>query len=182
NLLISAGMIVGFDQDDASIFDEQYEFLQAAQIPVVMLSVLLAVPKTPLYERLEAAGRLANGDDMTRFVGTAGGTNFVPMKMTAEELRVGQEALYRRLYAPGAFASRLLGNVSRFRDVKYRPEAVQLTTVATFVRLLRHYWRQGRAARRFFWRVLGRTLRQSPRSVGQVSQFLGMYKHFCEVH
>jgi radical SAM superfamily enzyme YgiQ (UPF0313 family) len=39
NLFISAGMIVGFDQDDETIFDEQYEFLQAAQIPIVMLRV-----------------------------------------------------------------------------------------------------------------------------------------------
>jgi len=182
NLFISAGMIVGFDQDDATIFDEQYEFLQAAQIPVVMLSVLLAVPKTPLYQRMEAAGRLANSDDLSRYVGTSGGTNFKPLNMTAEELRVGQEALYRRLYAPGTFASRLLGNLNRFRDVKYRPEAVQLRKVATFIRLVKHYWRKGGAARRFFWRILARTIRHSPRSVRQVIQFLGMYKHFCEVH
>src|SRR5262249_32628082 len=75
NLFISAGMIVGFDQDDATIFDEQYEFLQAAQIPVVMLSVLLAVPKTPLYQRLEAPGRLANADGLHRTRGTAGANN-----------------------------------------------------------------------------------------------------------
>jgi radical SAM superfamily enzyme YgiQ (UPF0313 family) len=31
NLFVSAGMIVGFDQDDAGSFDEQYEFLQQAQ-------------------------------------------------------------------------------------------------------------------------------------------------------
>src|SRR5262249_27669669 len=62
NLFISAGMIVGFDNDDPSIFDEQYEFLQAAQIPIVMLSVLLAVPKTPLYDRLKAEGRLLAPD------------------------------------------------------------------------------------------------------------------------
>src|SRR5439155_9123715 len=60
NLFISAGMIVGFDQDDASIFEEQYAFLQEAQVPIVMLSVLLAVPKTPLYGRLKAEGRLLN--------------------------------------------------------------------------------------------------------------------------
>ena len=45
NLFISAGMIVGFDKDDVSIFDEQYQFLQKAEIPMAMLSVLLAVPE-----------------------------------------------------------------------------------------------------------------------------------------
>ena len=64
----------------------------------------------------------------------------------------------------------------------YRPEAARAANLATFARLVRHYWRQGRAARRFFWGIIGRALRQSPRSVPQVAQFLGMYKHFCELH
>src|SRR5260370_6191941 len=34
NMFISAGMIVGFDNDDASIFEEQYKVLQEAKIPV----------------------------------------------------------------------------------------------------------------------------------------------------
>jgi radical SAM superfamily enzyme YgiQ (UPF0313 family) len=182
NLFVSAGMIVGFDQDDASIFDEQYDFLQAAQIPVVMLSVLLAVPRTPLYQRLEAAGRLANGPDLSRYVGTGGGTNFRPLQMTAEELHRGQEKLYRRLYAPEAFAARLLGNLGRFHDVTYRPEALALDKLATFLRLARDYSGQGRAARRFFWETLGKTLRHSPRSLRQVVMLLGMYKHFRELH
>ena len=41
-----------------TIFDEQFEFLQEAQVPIVMLSVLLAIPRTPLYNRLKAEGRL----------------------------------------------------------------------------------------------------------------------------
>jgi radical SAM superfamily enzyme YgiQ (UPF0313 family) len=182
NLFISAGMIVGFDHDDVSIFDEQYEFLQQAQIPVVMLSVLLAVPRTPLYQRLEAAGRLANGSDLARYVGTSGGTNFRPLRMSAEELRRGQEDLYRRLYAPDAFAARLLGNLGRFHHVAYRPEPVRPDKLLTFLRLIRHYWGQGRASRRFFWGALWETLRHSPRSLRQVIMMLGMYKHFCEVH
>ncbi len=175
-------MIVGFDQDDATIFDEQFEFLQAAQIPVVMLSVLLAVPRTPLYQRLEAAGRLANGSNIARYVGTGGGTNFLPLQMTREELLAGQETLYRRLYAPEAFASRLLGNLERFHDVTYRPEALALDKLATFARLARYYWKQGPAARRFFGQILARTVRHSPRSFRQVVMQLGMYKHFRELH
>ena len=58
----------------------------------------------------------------------------------------------------------------------------RLDTLATFARLVRHFWRQGWAGRRFFWRILGTAFRRSPRIVPQVSQFLGMYKHFCELH
>ena len=186
NLFVSAGMIVGFDSDDPSIFDEQFEFLQAAQIPIVMLSVLLAVPKTPLYKRLKAEGRLLTpdptGTDRSHYVGTAGGTNFHPKQMTREELKRGQERLYQRLYSPEAFAARLLGNLSRFHDVNYRPERTRRSSLMVLWRLIRHYWKQGPAARKFFWGCLWRAARQSPRTIAQMVVYMGMYLHFCKVH
>ena len=186
NLFVTCGMIVGFDSDDPSIFDEQYNFLQVAQIPFAMPSVLLAVPKTPLYKRLEAEGRLLEpdptGTDRSHYVGTAGGTNFYPKLMTREELAAGQQALYRRLYAPGAFAERLVGNLSRFRDVTYRPERPRRWRLAILARLARHYWRQGPAARRFFWGSLWRAVRKDRRLVAQAATYLGMYLHFARVH
>ena len=187
NLFISAGMIVGFDNDDESIFDEQFEFLQAAQIPIVMLSVLLAVPKTPLYNRLKTEGRLLNltpdGKGSAHYVGTAGGTNFHPKMMTREELREGQQKLYQRLYSPEAFGARLLGNLSRFNDtVEFRPERPRAHNLLTLARLGRHYWKQGSAGRKFMFNALYQAVRKSPRLVTQMSTYLGMYLHFCKVH
>jgi radical SAM superfamily enzyme YgiQ (UPF0313 family) len=186
NLFISAGMIVGFDNDDVTIFEEQYRFLQEAGIPVVMLSVLLAVPKTPLYKRLQAAGRLRNASTdvrgSARYVGTSGGTNFYPLNMTLEELKQGQEDLYRRLYTPEAFGARLLANLHRFHHVRYRPEPLSVDRLLIFCRLIRHYWRKGPAARRFFWGMLWKTLRHSPRNITQMVVFMGMYEHLCTVH
>jgi hypothetical protein len=92
------------------------------------------------------------------------------------------EYLYRRLYAPEAFAERLLGNLRRFHDVTYLPEAVRLDKLVTFWRLMRHYRSKGNKARRFFWGILRETLRHSPRSLRLVVLMLGMYKHFCELH
>jgi hypothetical protein len=185
-LFISAGMIVGFDNDDADIFDEQYQFLQKAQIPTVMLSVLLAVPSTPLYKRLQAEGRLrtarTTGRDASEYVGTSGSINFEPLHMTREEVEQGQRRLYQRLYSPEAFASRLLGNLGRFRDVHFRPERLRYDNLITFFRLAWHYARQGKAARKFFWSILRKTLWHSPRSFAQMVVHLGMYDHFCKVH
>jgi radical SAM superfamily enzyme YgiQ (UPF0313 family) len=182
NLFVSAGMIVGFDQDDVDIFGEQYDFLQAANIPVAMLSVLLAVPKTPLYARLETAGRIHNADDPSRYVGTSGGTNFEPLNMTQDELRSGHDELYRRLYAPDAYAERVLGALERFHDVKYVPERFTVRRLMAGLRILGYYLRHGRAARRFFFRMLARTARRSPRSLKVIMMKLGMYLHFCELH
>lgn len=186
NLFISAGMIVGFDNDDTTIFDEQFDFLQRAGIPITMLSALMAVPKTPLYKRLKAEGRLikrtrSSSKEPSQYAGTNGGTNFHPRLMTVEELKRGQQALCRRLYAPKAFAERLLANLYRFHDVAYRPEPVTWTSLRTLFRLAKMYGRQGWAARRFFWSILGKTLWHSPRSVPQMVNLLGMYQHFCKL-
>src|SRR5260370_19221192 len=54
NLFVSAGMIVGFDHDDPDIFAEQHEFLEKAQIPIILVNALEAVPRTPLYQRIKA--------------------------------------------------------------------------------------------------------------------------------
>jgi radical SAM superfamily enzyme YgiQ (UPF0313 family) len=185
NLFISAGMIVGFDNDDATIFDEQYDFLQRAGIPIAMLSALMAVPKTPLYKRLKAAGRLikrtSSSKEPSQYDGTKGGTNFHPLLMTVAELKHGQQELCRRLYAPAAFAERLLANLYRFRDVRYRPEAVTRASLVTLFLLAKTYARQGWAANWFFWSTLAKALWHSPRSLPQTMYILGMYQHFCKL-
>jgi len=186
NLFISAGMIVGFDNDDLDIFDEQFEFLQEAQIPIVMLSVLLAVPKTPLYQRLKAEGRLLNqtpdGKGSAHYVGTAGGTNFQPKNMSREQLKEGQQRLYQRLYTPEAFGARLLGNLSLFNHVTFRPERPRSHNLLTLARLIRHYWGNGPDSRKFFFHCLYQAVRKSPRLIAQMCTYLGMYLHFCQVH
>jgi radical SAM superfamily enzyme YgiQ (UPF0313 family) len=181
NMFVTCGMIVGFDQDDLSIFDEQYNFLQEAQIPFAMLNFLTAPPKTPLYHRLQKAGRLIEANDLETSFTTAGFTNFHPMQMTREQLKEGQERLFRRLYAPEAFAHRLLGNMSRFSNVTYRPERFQFHNLGITWRLAMSYWKQGGAARKFFWKFLWQGFRKSHRIVGQVALFLGMYLHFCKM-
>src|SRR5205823_7192009 len=93
-LEVYAGMIVGFDHDDAGIFQRQYEFLSRARISAAMTGMLSAVPKTPLYDRLLAEGRLDNdAADDDRIA-----TNVVPLHMTREQLRDGWVELMERLY------------------------------------------------------------------------------------
>ena len=91
---VYAGMIVGFDNDDETVFDRQYEFLQKARIVGAMAGMLSAIPKTPLYARLEAAGRLddAAADDPNI------ATNVIPLHMSREAMRDGWLDLMDRLY------------------------------------------------------------------------------------
>jgi radical SAM superfamily enzyme YgiQ (UPF0313 family) len=93
-LEVYAGMIVGFDSDDTGVFERQYEFLSQARISAAMAGMLSAVPKTPLYDRLMAEGRLDNdAADDDRIA-----TNVVPLLMSREQLRDGWVSLMERLY------------------------------------------------------------------------------------
>jgi radical SAM superfamily enzyme YgiQ (UPF0313 family) len=91
---VMAGMIVGFDHDDPSIFEEQFRFIQEARIPISMTGMLNAVPKTPLHARLKAAGRLVAESVGDQFIFT----NIVPAGMSRRELYDGYRMLLRRLY------------------------------------------------------------------------------------
>ena len=55
---VMGGMILGFDHDDETVFDAQIEFISEARIINVMLGMLSAIPKTPLYDRMVEEGRL----------------------------------------------------------------------------------------------------------------------------
>ena len=47
-----SGMIVGFDNDDSTVFECQRRFIQDAHIVNTMVNILVAIPRTPLYTRL----------------------------------------------------------------------------------------------------------------------------------
>jgi radical SAM superfamily enzyme YgiQ (UPF0313 family) len=100
-LEVWCGMILGFDHDDASIFAAQRQFLKESRILHAMIGMLHAIPKTPLYARLAAEGRL-DPDDHPEF-----GTNVIPSGISREELRDGYLQLMRELYDPEAYFERL---------------------------------------------------------------------------
>jgi radical SAM superfamily enzyme YgiQ (UPF0313 family) len=103
-LQVQAGMIVGFDNDDHEIFEEQLRFLEAARIPVAMTGMLQAMPKTPLYDRVKKEGRLVAESTGDQFVFS----NIVPTRMSRLDLYRGYQRLIRDLYGFDAFRRRTL--------------------------------------------------------------------------
>jgi len=99
------GLIVGFDHDDPGIFAAQRRFVQDARIVHAMVNMLVAIPRTPLYKRLEAEGRLdlsANFEGMGEL-----GTNILPRGFSRDALRQGYVELMQDLYAPAAYFDRV---------------------------------------------------------------------------
>jgi radical SAM superfamily enzyme YgiQ (UPF0313 family) len=99
-LEVWCGMIMGFDSDDATIFDRQIEFIQQSRISFSMSGMLSAIPKTPLHHRLAAEGRLDLAD-RPEF-----GTNVIPLQMGREELLEGYLRVLQELYDPAAYFAR----------------------------------------------------------------------------
>ena len=55
---VVSGIIVGLDTDGPETGDHIVEFIRRSNIPILTINILYALPKTPLWKRLEAAGRL----------------------------------------------------------------------------------------------------------------------------
>ncbi|MDE1994890.1 MAG: DUF4070 domain-containing protein [Rhizobiaceae bacterium] len=117
------GMILGFDSDDMSIFDAQRAFIKDARIVNAMVGMLAAIPKTPLYTRLEKEGRL-DRDDPPAF-----GTNVIPLRLSRERLRDGYIDVLSDLHGPAAYFDRL---DALYLDARIQPERTRL-------RHLRHH-------------------------------------------
>lgn len=99
-LSVSAGFIVGFDNDDERIFDEQFEFIQASGIATLSVSLLTPLPTTPLYDRLRAEGRLDFSDPELIYL---------PKQMTRERLKAGFRELLNRVFDAEAYFERVFG-------------------------------------------------------------------------
>ena len=133
---VLAGFIVGFDNDTVSTFERQYEFIERSGIQTAMIGLLHAMPRTPLYERLRAAGRLREADsggDNTKL-----DTNVEPLNMSREQLIDGYRELYRRLLTDRAIAQRI---VNKSRSLGRPASGMEYGAATGLAILLRLLWR-----------------------------------------
>jgi radical SAM superfamily enzyme YgiQ (UPF0313 family) len=98
---VFGGMMLGFDSDDETIFERQLKMVEDARIVHSSVGMVTAIPKTPLYERLERENRLDPADRSEY------GTNAIPLKLGREELRDGYLRVLRELYSTTNFFKRM---------------------------------------------------------------------------
>jgi radical SAM superfamily enzyme YgiQ (UPF0313 family) len=187
NLLVIAGMIVGFDNDDVGIFQDTFDFLQEAGIPFTTAGVLFAIEHTPLHERLQREGRLRDFDLSTAQVHGSADLNFTPKQMTSEELLRGYRWMIRALYRYDHYAERLRGALNQYgppnaasRGSAGGPVGKQLLLAG---RILRYFLiTRDRARRDFFLRTIGDVLRHRPsmQKLLIAVSYMTVHKHFHE--
>jgi radical SAM superfamily enzyme YgiQ (UPF0313 family) len=107
---VTAGFIVGFDNDSPTVFQQMIEFIQHSGIITAMVGLLNAPRKTKLYERLEKEGRIVNdwtGDN------TDYSMNFIP-KMNKQILMKGYQSILHGIYASRPYYERIISFLKTF--------------------------------------------------------------------
>lgn len=131
---VLAGFIIGFDNDTLQSFERQHRFILASGIQVAMIGLLQALPRTPLYERLEREGRLIAGADAAD--NTKPGTNFVPKRMDYDVMVQAYKTLCWRLSRDRDIAHRIRSKVRHLGDPVYQGEYLRGERLAIVARLL----------------------------------------------
>jgi radical SAM superfamily enzyme YgiQ (UPF0313 family) len=187
-LIVYGGFIVGFDNDPRDIFERQIEFIDQSAIANAMIGPLMALPGTPLYERMEKEGRLLDSQDYGSWYGS-GYTNILT-RIPRRELLEGHRRIVENIYDPTRYFDRTLrsfqrlprpqskderrayvrwlvnAELKRSSSKEQAPKPSLWLTVKFFVNL---YWSFPPEFRkplgRFLWRVLRTCPEQMPRSL-----------------
>jgi radical SAM superfamily enzyme YgiQ (UPF0313 family) len=154
---VMAGFIFGCDEDTIETADAIASFATQVGVPTAMTGMLTPIPHTPLAERLRAEGRLREAE----FSGnnTDDEVQFVPQRMTTEEMQHGYYRILERLFSSGAMYRRSSALLARLEPHIFQGRHMRAGDMLAGFRSL---WRQGvvRAPRREYFRLLWTALRR----------------------
>ncbi len=186
NLMIIAGMIVGFDTDDSGIFEDQLAFLREAGIPFTTAGVLFAIEKTPLFYRLQSEGRLFDVDQSSVQVHGAADLNFVPKLMSIDELKAGYNWMIRQHYRYDNYRRNIVEALRHWRQSNDPADKaagrLNLLLLRRGPGVITHYLTSPRKKRNFFFGTLRDVARTgfTFRKLMVAVSFLLLHKHFHE--
>ncbi|MFQ5638271.1 MAG: DUF4070 domain-containing protein [bacterium] len=187
NMFVIAGMIVGFDNDDTDIFQEQFDFLMEAGIPFTTSGILVAIETTPLYYRMQREGRLLEYNYEEQKAHGAADVNFIPKLMTIEEIQKGYTWLIRALYAYDNYSKRIVTAMQNFTPGLTRFKQNNPFTTAKTPKVLfniaKHFiFTKDKKRRHFFFNTLKESFRGhfSVRKFVEATSFMTLHKHFHE--
>jgi hypothetical protein len=119
-MMVTGGMMLGFDSDGLDIFERQYEFAMSLPVPMFTVAPLSAPEATPLYSRMLAENRLTEYSQPGAVLPWT--TNIIPKQMTHGELVAGVQWLCNRLYRPAAFEHRVARFIDQFQPAIRKSE------------------------------------------------------------
>lgn len=178
---VVSGIIIGLDTDTPSTGERIGQFIQASAIPMLTINILHALPRTPLWRRLEKEGRLLDG---------AGRESNVDFLLPYETVVEMWRETVTRAYTPEAIYARFAHqqqNAYRTRKALPATKArVNLPNIRRGMGILsRLVWHVGIRSdyRRLFWRMalpaLGRLEIEDVIHVGVVAHHMILFAREC---
>ena len=151
---VVSGIILGLDTDTPDTAGRIVEFIDQSRIPLLTINLLYALPRTPLYERLAAAGRLTD---------EPGRASNVRFKLPDDQVMEMWRRCIDRAYEPARLYERFRDQARRtFPNRVSFDRRVGVRDVAYGASVLsRVLWHVGVKAdyRRHFWSVAGPLLK-----------------------
>jgi len=172
---VMGGFILGFDNDDDTVFERMWSFIQESGVVTAMVGLLSVLPETRLFSRLKSEGRIlreSTGNNLDAVL------NFVP-KLDPDVLVEGYRSLVKRLYAPKSYYQRALTFLREYHP--HGPRArLGWTDVLAFTKSLWiiGVWTRGR---REYWKYLLRSLFLPPGGFSQAMRLAIIGIHFRRV-
>lgn len=129
-IAVNGGFILGFDNDTASVFQNQIDFIKESGIISAMVGLLNAPRKTRLYKRLMKEGRITREStgDNTDFT-----LNFIP-KMDKSLLLDGYSKVINGIYGGKEYYDRIRKHLERFKPNSIIKRKISLTMIIAFFR------------------------------------------------
>lgn len=180
---VVSGIIMGLDQDTERTADQILAFIEASRIPMLTINMLYALPKTPLWRRLEKEGRILSD-------GTGGEESNVQFLLPRETVKANWLECVTSAYRPEALYRRFQYQIERTYPNRFDPgtlRRVEKGDVAHGLGILwRILWRIGLRSdyRKVFWNLAGPALRRGKIEavihVGLVAHHLIHFARDCE--
>jgi radical SAM superfamily enzyme YgiQ (UPF0313 family) len=176
-LEVQGGFIVGFDNDNPSIFTRMISFIQESGIVTAMVGLLNAPKGTGLYQRLQREGRLTTefSGDNTNFT-----MNFIP-KMDRKLLAKGYETIVSTIYSPKRYYERVMNFLKSYNPGKSVKKEVNAVNIAAFVKSIFRLGILGKE-RRHYWKLLMWSIFRRPKVFPAAVRFSIYGYHFRKIY
>ena len=173
---VLGGYIIGFDNDDETIFSRQIKFIQDSGVVTAMVGLLNALPNTNLWQRLKEENRLllnASGDN------TDGTINFIP-KMDVDKLIEGYRQVVKTIYSPKHHYQRVCNFLDRYNP--RRRQRLSLVEIKAFMRSVLYLGVLGNGKSQwYYWKMFFKTILFHRRAFPEAMTLMVYGHHFRKV-
>jgi len=185
-MVVNAGFIVGFDNENGQTAKRMNEFIQDTGICVAMLGLMYALPNTKLTKRLQQEGRLFEEfsiftDNKTQIDQASSGLNFITLRPRKDILRDFINVI-SYIYKPEHYYERVISTCLNLKVTNKYKHNFKMTfnNLRSFSRIVRKVG-FNRTTGKSFWKMFFTVILKNPKAiewgVSLSAMFIHFYKH-----